>query len=447
MTLRPLPSLAALTLIILPALLPAQTATSSSEEVRLEKLMADSAQWYVPRSKVSVGFRVLSNGGKVHFGNLGSVAFDLTQAAPSTDGSVNRDYDNGSVHTDTARLNEKDANGNVITTPGGRYAVFTTTTTNVLDSSGNPVLNPDGTKQTVDVTTQTGDFRSFTPGRTRNWAYAAASQVTADGRVAMSTYSASSEGAGLSKDVGATAGVDFQFNYTLSKPASRLQWGMLTGISLNGINAKNSGSVAATLHARTDFYSLNGQPAPTAPYNSTLAFVDLLDGSGNVVGANGLETTVPLADTPDGPTKLINTPGGATINGKWQIKGAYYMLRVGPSVHTQLTNRLGLSASIGLAGAYAGTTYSVAETFQVPDAADATPVGKTVGIEQTTESKFLTGYYADLNLEWMANERTGLFTGFTAQKFDGYDQTVGSRTARIDLGSSVGLRGGISIRF
>ncbi len=446
MTLRPLPSLAALTLIILPALLPAQTTTSSSEEVRLEKLMADSAQWYVPRSKVSVGFRVLSNGGKVHFGNLGSVAFDLAQAAPSTDGSVNRAYDNGSVNTDATRLNEQNADGTQATTPGGRYPVFTTVTNNVLDSAGNPVLNADGTNQTVDVTTQTGDFLSFTPGLTRNWTYATASQVTADGRVAMSTYSASSDGAGLSKDVGATAGVDFQFNYTLSKPASRLQWGVLTGISLNGINAKSSGSVAATLHARTDFYSLNGQPAPAAPYNSTLAFVDLLDSSGNVVGANGLETTVPLADTPAGPTKFIDTVGGATINGNWQIKGAYYMMRLGPSVHTQLTNRLALSASVGLAGAYAGTTYSVAETFQVPDVTDAT-VGGSVGTEQTTETKFLTGYYADLNLEWMANERTGLFTGFTAQKFDGYDQTVGSRTARIDIGSSVGLRGGISIKF
>lgn len=221
---------------------------------------------------------------------------------------------------------------------------------------------------------------------------------------------------------------------------------MLTGISLNGINAKSSGSVTATLHAQTDFYSLNGAAAPAAPYNSTLAFVDLLDGSGNVIGANGLETTVPLATVPDQPTKLTDTVGGTTINGNWQIKGAYYMVRLGPSVQTQLTSRLNVSASVGLAGAYAGTTYSVAETFQVPDVPDAL-VGGAVGTEQTTETKFLTGYYADLNLEWAANERTGLFTGFTAQKFDGYDQSVGSRTARIDIGSSVGLRGGISIRF
>jgi hypothetical protein len=446
MTLRPLPSLAALTLITLPALLPAQTESSSSEEVRLEKLMTDSAQWYVPRSKVSIGFKVLGNGGKVQFGNLGHVDFDLAAAAPFTDGPVNRDYDNGSVHTDAPRLNEQNADGTQASTPGGRYPVFTTVTNNVLDADGNPVLNPDGTNQTVDVTTQTGDFLAYTPGLTRNWTYATASQLTPDGRVAMSTYSASSDGAGFSKEVGATAGVDFQFVYTLSKPASRLQWGVETGISLNGINAKSVGSVTATLHARTDYYSLNGAAAPAAPYNSSQAFVDFLDADGNVVGASGLETTVPLADTPDGPTQVTDTVGGTTINGNWQIKGAYYMLRLGPSVRTQLTSRLNVSASAGLAGAYAGTTYSVAETFQVPDVEGAV-VGGAVGTQESTETKFLSGYYADLNLEWLANERTGLFTGFTAQKFGGYDQAVAGRTARIDIGSSVGLRGGISIKF
>ena len=68
----------------------------------------------------------------------------------------------------------------------------------VMDADGNPVLNPDGTNQTVDVTTQTGDFLAYTPGLTRNWTYATASQLTPDGRVAMSTYSASSDGAGTS---------------------------------------------------------------------------------------------------------------------------------------------------------------------------------------------------------------------------------------------------------
>jgi hypothetical protein len=122
------------------------------------------------------------------------------------------------------------------------------------------------------------------------------------------------------------------------------------------------------------------------------------------------------------------------------------MVRLGPTIRTQLTTRLGVSASLGVAGAYTGTTYSVTETFRVPDLEGIT-IGSVRGTEQTSETKFLSGYYADLNLEWLATERTGLFGGLTAQKFDGFDQSVGSRTAHIDLGSSVGLRGGVSIKF
>ena len=139
-------------------------------------------------------------------------------------------------------------------------------------------------------------------------------------------------------------------------------------------------------------------------------------------------------------------PDGVEVQGVWQVKGAYFMVRLGPSVRTNLTSRLGVNASLGVAGAYAGTTYSVSERFVVPGLTD-TYVGNSSGIAESRATKFLSGYYADLNLEWAANERTGLFTGVTAQKFEAYDQEVGGRTARIDLGSTVGIRGGVSIRF
>lgn len=67
--------------------------------------------------------------------------------------------------------------------------------------------------------------------------------------------------------------------------------------------------------------------------------------------------------------------------------------------------------------------------------------------EQNSESKFLPGYYADVNVEWRANQTTGLFGGVSVQQLGDYDQTVGGRTAKIDLGNAVGIRGGISIRF
>ncbi len=466
MTLRPLLSLVAVTLLAAPVLLTAQT--SSSEEERLEKLMADSAQWYVPRTTVSVGFRMLSSGGKVAFGNLGSVPFNIT-VPPRSDGEVSRSYNNGEVLKDGVRNNEgtaTDTNGDGVndtliqnSTPGTRYAAFTTYTKIVRDAAGNAVLNEDGTNKTESVTVQTGDMIAYTPGQTRSWGYGSSSQLTADGRVAMSTYSAVSEGQGYTKEAGASGGVEFQYVRTLSKPTARLQWGILGGITLNGINSKTAGTVTATLKARTDYYSLLGNTAPEAPYSGP-TFADYLDpATGTVVthpdtgadlsgsaSGSGVETTPPLASTPDGPTVETSVAGGATVEGNWQIKGAYFMMRLGPTIRTQLTQRLGVNASIGLAGAFAGTSYSAFERFQVPDL-DGSYVGSLSTPEQSTANKFLSGYYADVNIEWVANERTGLFGGFTAQKFDGYDQFVGSRTARIDLGSSVGVRGGVSIKF
>lgn len=435
MTLRPLlPLFALLALASAPVLLTAQT--SSSEEERLEKLMADSSQWYVPKTTVSIGFRMLNSGGKVAFGNLGAVAFD-SEVAPISAGLVDRVYDNGAVRTDVPRLDEKDAAGNVITTPGSRYPILSTVTVNVTDANGNVT-------GTEDILLQTGDFLAYTPGLTRTWGYGSSTQLTGDGRVAMSTYSASSEGANALKESGASAGVEFQYVRHFSKPASRLQWGVLAGITLNGINSKTAGTVTSTLNTRTDYYSLGGMTVPDAPYFAP-SFDDYLSSSGEVLRSDGLETTVPIVATPLSHEETA-TPQGIEVDGNWQVKGAYFMMRLGPTIRTQLTARFGLSASLGVAGAYTGTTYSVTETFQVPDLAGVI-IGAGRGTEQTSQTKFLSGYYADLNMEWAATERTGLFGGFTAQKFDGYDQSVGSRTARIDLGSSVGVRGGVSIRF
>lgn len=437
MTLRSLLSVSALAaLVAAPVLAHAQAEISAAEEQRLEALARENAEIYLPKSHVTVGFRVLNSGGRVNFGNLGSVAFDLT-VKPISDGSVDRVYDNGSVHADAPRLDERDANNVQTSTPGGRYPILSTVTVNVTDANGNVT-------GTEDILLQTGDFLAYTPGLSRNWGYGAASQVTADGHIGMSTYSTTSEGATATKKQGVSPGLELQFGRTFSKSTQRLQWGVLTGISLNGINSKTSGTVTATLNTRTDYYSLAGAQAPAAPYSGP-SYVDYVSSAGTVLRSGGLETTTPIAAVPDSSTST-STPGGASVSGLWQVKGAYFMVRLGPSLRTQLTDRLGLNASVGIAGAYAGSTYSVRETFAVPDIPTVL-VGTSVGTEQNTTTKFLSGYYADLNLEWATNDTTGLFGGLTAQKLSDYSQSVGGRTALVDLGSAVGIRAGVTIKF
>lgn len=427
MSLRSCKSIATLALLALPALLAAQT--SSAEEERLQRLMADTAQLYVPKNHVSVGFHLLSSGGNVQYGNLGIVASNVSPVAPASAGAVTRIYNNGQVVTDMPRPQETNAAGTQSSTPGGRYPATTTSTA------------ADGTSTTVTV----GDFLSYTPGLTRNWSYSSAAQVTTNGRIGFSTYSAMSDGGKVMKDSGASGGVEFEFSRVVGKISSRVVWGFAAGVALNTMSNKANGSVTSTLHANTDFYSLNGQAAPAAPHDTANARTDFLGSDGNIYPL-AFETTRPLVDVPiAGASTSTDTLGGTTVNGNWQVKGAYFLMRVGPSLRAQLTTRLGLNASFGVAGAYAGSTYSAVESFAVPNLTGV--LIKTANPEQSSATKLLSGYYADVNLELAINERTGFFGGVSAQKIASYDQTVGGRTARIDLGSSVGIRGGISFRF
>lgn len=425
MTQRLLKRLLPLAAFLLPALLAAQQ-TAASEEERLAAIMSDPSRWYVPKNTFTVGFRMLSSSGNVQYGNLGIVPGN-NEIKPISDGAVLRVYNNGYVDVDGLRATEKNEDGSQKSTPGGRYAVFTTRT------------NEDGTTREV----QTGEELSYTPGFSRIWSYESADQITADGRVAMSNYSAVSDGGTAMEDTGPSGGVEFALTRSFGNVAKRTVWGVTAGVALNNINNKTSGSVLSSLKVATDFYSLNGQTAPEAPFSGPTAD-DYVTSEGDTI-TDGMETTVPIGAVPVESTN-DTIVGGATVNGNWQIKGAYMMVRFGPSVRAQITSRLGVSASIGVAGAYAGSTYTAFESLTLPTE-DAEVISTNDSLEQNKTAKFLSGYYADFNLEWAATERTGLFGGITAQQLGDYDQTLNGRTAHIDLGNSVGIRGGVSIRF
>jgi len=436
MTLRPLRFTALIALGCLPSFLLAQADVTGKEEERLEQLARSQGEWAAPpKSKLSVGFRMLTSGGRIDFQNLGSVASGLVVPA-ATEGLVNRTYLNGNVRVDAARSSEKDSAGNVTSTPGGRYDVFATQTLNVVDADGNVT-------GTQDVSVRVGDLLSYTPGLTREWTAMTTNQLDRAGYVSFSDYNATSGGGAANYKQGATGGVEFQIARDFGRGSRRFHWGMIAGVTLNDINGKSAGTVSSTLHTRTDYYSTGGNVvAPERLDNPS--FTTFFDSSGNPIVDTSFETTTALSGVPDASlTTDVATPNGTNVDGRWQVKGSYFMFRVGPSLRTQITDRLGLTASIGLAGAYAGTRYTAVESFTVPDLPDVVVEAN----EASTTAKFLSGYFADLNIEWAANEVLGLFGGVTAQQLSDYEQKLGERSAKIDLGSSVGLRGGISIRF
>lgn len=431
MPLRFLKSAVALSLLALPAVGFAQSQTSANEDERLEALIRESETVYVPKSTVTVGFRVLNSGPKTSFGNLGSVDVAST-IAPASAGAVDRFYMNGGVGADAVRTEEKNTDGTQKPPDAnGRYQTYTSST---------------NTETGVVTQTLTGDYLSYVAGQSRVWQYTDAAQATArPGYIAMSNYSATSGGGSAFKEQGMTAGVELQMEYRLSKPTSRFQFSIVAGIAISDINNQTSGSVVSDLRTRTDYYSLLGKPAPDlgadgAIYNAPVINT-ITDDAGAFVRFE--ETTTPISQTQtESLSEDTVLEDGVTVDGNWQVKGNYFLVRVGPQVRTKFTERLGASASIGMAGAYAGTRYTAIESFTMPDV--NSPISTEVF---STEKKLLSGYYADFNLEFTANERTGFYGGVTAQQFGDYTQTLGERTAVVDLGSAVGLRGGVSIKF
>lgn len=419
-------SLASLLLLAgLPVLLPAQETTGIEDERMQELAKRQDEEWIGPKNKTSVGFRVLNSGGTVRFGNLGSIP--AKSVAPASAGAVNRVYDNGYVLADRPRTDEVDANGNQISTPGGRYPIYSTLT--------------DGTK------VQVGEGLGYEPGVSREWKlYSQAQLDERPGYVALTNYSATSEGGHFSDETGMVAGVEMEYTRTFGRISRRIQWGLTTGLTLNSISSQSSGAVTSTLNSHTDYYLIHGTlgTVPEAGLGGPSGAPYIVDGV--TISPSGLETTVPLNQTQDATSKDNSVAGGATVNGRWTVKGAYFMVKLGPSIHAQFTDHWEMTASAGFAGAYAGSTYTATEALTVA----GLPSTQIAGIQdpvQSNETAFLSGYYADLTIQWAANERTGLFGGVTAQQLSSYEQKVGERTALIDLGTAVGVRGGITIKF
>lgn len=431
--------MAVLAALILPAF--AQSASSSSDEEANLSLTLPTDEWYVPKNTITFGVRVLGNGIKANFGNLGSLPGRVIEqkvlvAKPGTTTNetieiVTRSYDNGSMRQDYQRADEllptsvSPTDGQVLSYgvyPGdGRYQTW------ISSNSGGTVTN-----------TQVSDQLSYQQGVTRYWNYVSPSQIQND-RVAMSTYSATSEGATAAKEEGVNSGLELTVSRDLGGAGKRFQWSLTAGIALNNMNAKTGGTIASTLAVHTDYYQLNG-PAPTGTTLGGPSYIDLTRPD-NTTSTAGQETTTTIGDTPISSTDST-IAGGASIQGNWKVKGAYMLVRVGPTVRTKLSERFGLSASLGVAGAYAGSRYSVVETLDIPDVVE--PITESI---DNVKNNFLSGFYADLNVDWVANERTGLFAGVNMQNLGGYDQEVGGRTAKIDFGSAIGVRGGLSFKF
>lgn len=346
----------------------------------------------------SVGARVVSKGASVEFENLGTV--------PERSSGL---YDNGFVNADELRSDEPDPPS------GERYQTF--------DDDG----------------VQIGDFLSFNENQTRSWGYNDADQVEGN-KIKMNSYSSVTTGAATEADSSLAGGFEVQLSKVFFQVNRRVQVSMMGSLGLTDISVRSSGRIAATLNTRTDTYGLLGTEVPSAPYFAP-SFEDIENDEGNIITR---ETTIPLSQSPEEPEESETLPGAAVVDGDWEVDGAYVSFRLGPMVHVQLTDIFQVSMSAGVSAHFAGTQFKYREQLVELDTTVSRDVVSS-NEDVTTETMF--GYFVEANIESWLNEKAGFFLGVHYEAVGDYEQELDGRVARIDLGGSAGIRGGMIFRF
>ena len=440
-------------------------------------------EFYRPlKNSVSIGVRMIGGNAKVGFSNLGNLS------AP-TNSRTTGVYDNGSWSADSQRTTESNAQtvygefgtGAVADAdPNDTDATTRTWSERTYSANGrrytivNHVRYTNNADSTKNYTTSQiiGDYVNYDTalqtGSTRGWSFNSPSQVGgADGAtyVDMSNYSTTSTGDTAQAESDSSAGVELQFSH-IFKRYKRFEWGLNFSAGAANINAKTRGTIRSRLNKTTDRYFLE-------PADSRGASVDPSDfpnwwftsSDANAV-SDTVQTVVTGAATATDYTYAIENyrylnyaspnslgtsdVGVATVSGYWQIKGAYYMLRLGPVVRFPVSKNWTISVGAGAAGAFVGTKFTVDEYISLEDVA-GNPIRYQSSVNEkqstTEEKRFLPGFYADVNIERWLTVRTGVYVGYGYEKLGDYTQHVGGRSAKVDLGADGGFRFGIITRF
>jgi hypothetical protein len=383
----------------------------------------------IPKYTLSLGVRSLS-GAKTSFTGKGFVSTLHPNGDDITTPNITRVYHDGTVQADASP------------------ATFT-------------YYNQDG----LTTTTYTADHT--TPaGFTNTWSFFDPRQLRSDGNIDFHSYTADISDSGtVHRNPPSGQGIELALTRDMGNLAKRLEWKLFAGAGLNDIKASMSQNLSATVTTLTDTYALDlgtfGTPSTpyVAPHYITVPRVTtdsvtgvttpVLDPSGfqyiDYVDQTALIGNAPL---PNGRT--LTTSTGVVVDHR-ELKGAYFTFRFGPSLTFLITEKLKATVSVGVALIYAGTTYTVDQTY-TPDSGD--PIVAKVTED---ESKLLTGYYFDATLQYDFTERAGIYAGIVYEGGGSYTETAllddvytGSKASYksvVDLSRLQGFRMGMTFRF
>ena len=379
---------------------------------------------YVPKSTLSLGTRFLLRGPKTTYSGQGVIPSTVNPGDNSTVNipNISRTYIDGTVSPDARTVSQSTALGGSISVP----------------------IQSDGKTDTWSYNNSNGSLL---------WNYGTSSnQLLANGDIAFHAYAGNvTDTASHSINGESNAGVELILDRDMGKLGKRFSWSLTAGFSIADIHSSVYLGVPTTLTTLTDEYDLFGQIPPAAPYASpTSSSQTVYNSAGVAVAGSGSSTqtqsvnqVILLGNVPLSRT-ITNTD--ITTTNRYFIEGAYYTLRMGPTIDMPVWNHFKLNVSAGPMLIYSGSILNVLSDLNIA-------TGENFPDLYTKEnSKILPGYYVDVDLQYQLTDTAGFYMGGVFQSAGSYKQTVPSGTSTaytstIDFGSQEGVKGGLTVRF
>jgi uncharacterized protein involved in copper resistance len=170
-------------------------------------------------------------------------------------------------------------------------------------------------------------------------------------------------------------------------------------------------------------HPLNGVVPPGAPYKGTP------QGPG------------PLIDFNPSSTSVLTSPSTTVFNGT--LEAYFHELRLGPSLNVEINGRWDVGFGVGYSSVFVDPTlrYNETSTFSDPG------IPTRSGSGDINKAKWSPGAYAELRTEYRINRQLSAYLGADIAYHK--NVTFGDSTyqAKIDLGSTYGVKIGLGYRF
>jgi hypothetical protein len=367
---------------------------------------------YVPKTTLSLGTRYFLHGPKTTYSGQGLNPSVVNPGADSTVDvpNLSRTYIDGSVSPDQRTI---------------------------------PVATGEGATEPAPIPLD---------GRTNTWGYDNASQLLPNGDITFHGYSAEvTDPNSHTVDGTPNTGLELIIDRDMGKLGKHFKWTITGGFSIGDIHSSSFVNVPTTLTTLTDTYDLFGQVPPPPPFNSPNTATQTVYGAGStVVLGSGQTTTTQTAEQQillgNQPISRTEVPTSISTTNRYFTEGAYYTVRVGPTLIMPFGKKFSLNVSAGPALIYSGSILNTLEDLNIATGEDYTQ------LYQRENSKLLPGYYVDVNLEYQLTDTAGFYVGNIFQSAGSYTQEVSSGpgtnyVSKIDFGNQDGVKGGVTVRF